>query len=222
MVLVEDKKYHETLDILRGKKQLSPLYTELKDWLKSEFGITAYNFEFKKIEHNNPNHQYELYILLSSENDYNSMQVGYRYDPQKQDIIADKLYELAQKYKQSPLSIYKDVHVCYNNFSVEMQTDFNSRASNIIRKVLMKRYADHSVWEISPAFYSTVVFYYRDTDIKLNRESGISKKIKDEYYEVLHQIDEFNLFEYDSFLLEFDSKENVDNHYDGNLYYYFK
>ncbi len=48
MVLVDDRKYKETLQILRRKKQLEPMYYELKEWLKDRFGITAYNFIFEK------------------------------------------------------------------------------------------------------------------------------------------------------------------------------
>ena len=67
-----------------------------------------------------------------------------------------------------------------------------------------------------------VVFYNSEINITTNQFIGISKQIKDDFYEVLHRIDEFNLFTYENLDFRYDSKENLDNHYDGNLFYYFK
>ena len=33
MISVENPTYQETLDLLTGRKRLSPMYAELKDWL---------------------------------------------------------------------------------------------------------------------------------------------------------------------------------------------
>jgi hypothetical protein len=67
-----------------------------------------------------------------------------------------------------------------------------------------------------------VVFYNTEVNITTNQFIGISKQIKDDFYEVLYGIDEFNLFTYENLDFRYDSKENLDNHYEGNLFYYYK
>jgi len=222
VVLVDDKIYYETLEILRGNKKLPAIFAELKDWLYNEYHITAYNFEFKEMEFNNPTHWYRLYILLSTRNDRNSMTKGYNYDEDKQTAIAGKLYELAKNHNMKSLNTYKGAFVAYCDFSEEMQTDYNRQAYKLIGKQMLKKYESLSVWAIVTNFSSLVVFYHNDFEVKANQLNGLSKQIKDEYYYTLHQLDEFNVFTYENFSVGYDSKENLDKNYDGNLYYYFK
>lgn len=184
--------------------------------------ITAYNFEFKEMKFNNPTHRYRLYVLLSTRNEYDSMFNGYNYGENKQTAIGRKQYELAQKYNMKNMNTYKGIFVAYCDFSEEMKTDYNRQAYKLIGKQLSKKYAVNSVWAIFTNFSSQVVFYQNYADVKVNQLKGLSKQIKDEYYETLHKLDEFNIFTYKDFCVEYDSKENLDKNYDGNLYYYFK
>jgi len=64
------------------------------------------------------------------------------------------------------------------------------------------------------------VFFLSNDDLK-NSEK-IKHNIKDDYFRLLKQQDEFDLFDGFNFHLEFDSKQNLDENYSGNLYYYFK
>ena len=107
-------------------------------------------------------------------------------------------------------------------FSEEIRTDYNGKAYLLLKERLKEKYRHHSVWDICSLFSSLTVFYQTDADVRLNQDKGVSKQIKDEYYETLHRLDEFRVFTYESFNVTFDSKENLDQHYEGNLYYYFK
>ncbi len=67
-----------------------------------------------------------------------------------------------------------------------------------------------------------MVFFHEDVDIKNNAENGICEMIRNDYYTELKKHDEFNVYNPDNFIVNFDSKENLDKNYSGNLYYYFK
>ena len=222
MISVDNPTYQETLDLLTGRKHLSPMYAELKNWLMSEFLITAYNFEFREMNWAQAPARYRLMLLLSSRADYDSMFDGYNYAPEKQAAISEKLSELASKYQMPELNIYQNVFVAYCDFSQEIRADYNNRAYNQLKDKLKEKYRRDSVWDIFALFSSLTVFYHSDADVRLNQDKGVSKQIKDEYYDTLHRIDEFHVFTYESFDVTFDSKENLDQHYEGNLYYYFK
>lgn len=224
MVLVEDDKYKETLKILRGEKELLPIYLDLKNWMLDMYGILAYNFIFEKIQYNNPENRYQLYILLSSTSDYNSImeKSNYGYDESKQEAISKKFNELALKYKYGNIKTTNNVWICYNDFSVEMKTDVNNRACKECCSRILSKYSNCSLWNIYTAFTSVVVFFYQDVDIKNNTENGICELVRDDYYVTLKKHDEFNVYNSNNFIMNFDSKENLDKNYSGNLYYYFK
>ncbi len=222
MIQADNPTYQETLAILTGRKSLSPIHQELKVWLLDEFQITAYNFEFREMSRGHAQHRYRLFIMLSSKADYDSMFDGYIYSADKQTAISEKYEALAQKYHMPDLDHYKNVFVAYCDFSEEIRTDYNGRTYHQLRDQLKEKYRPSSVWDIFAFSSSLTVFYAKDADVRLNQECGVSRQIKDEYYEKLHALDELRVFPYESFNVTFDSKENLDDHYDGNLYYYYK
>ena len=113
MISVDNPIYQETLDLLTGRKRLSPMYVELKDWLFRAFQITAYNFEFREMTWAQAPARYRLMLLLSSKADYDSMFDGGNYSADKQAAIAGKVYELAEKYREPNLERYTNVFVAY-------------------------------------------------------------------------------------------------------------
>ena len=221
MISVENPTYQETLDLLTCRKRLSPMYMELKDWLIRAFQITAYNFEFREMTWAHAPARYRLMPMLSSKADYDSMFDGGNYSADKQAAIAGKIYELAGKYRVPDLDCYRNVFVAYCDFSQEIRTDYNNRAYNQLKDKLKEKYRRDSIWDIYAIFSSLTVFYQTDADVRFNQERGVSRQIKDEYYETLHRLDEFHVFTYENFDVTFDSKQNLDEHYQGNLYFYF-
>ena len=221
MISVDNPTYQETLDLLASRKRLSPMYAELRDWLYREFQIMAYNFEFCEMTWTHAPARYRLMPMLSSKADYDSMFDGGNYSADKQAAIAGKFYELAEKYREQNLERYANVFVAFCDFSQEIRTDYNNRAYNQLKDKLKEKYSRDSVWDIYAIFSSLTVFYQTDADVRFNQERGISRQIKDEYYETLHRLDEFRVFTYENFDVTFDSKQNLDEHYQGNLYFYF-
>lgn len=222
MILVDDNTYYETLEILRGNKQLSEIFVELKEWLFVKYHIHAYNFEFKEFDINKPARRNSLKIMLSSSDEFWSMFAGFNFDNYKQMAIAEKFYNLAQKHNLENINTYYGAFVTYVDFSEEMRVNYFRRAYNLISKPLTEKYKIYSVWQLFDKFSQLTVFYRNEINVKTNQFIGISKQIKDEFYETLHRLDEFNVFTYDTFDVRFDSKENLDNKYEGNLFYYLK
>jgi hypothetical protein len=222
MVLVDDANFTATLKILRGEQPLPPIFIELKEWMKSRFDVTAYNFIYRELEYDNPDHRYELYILLSTTDDYYRMFDNSFYDSKKQEEVSAKFYELARKYEFEDLERARNAHVCYNDFSVEMKTGVNSHAFLFANRRIYEEFSEYAIWQICTAFASVVVFYETDEDVRKNEENGVSESIRKIYYEELMEQDEFHVYAGGSFLMRYDSKENLEKNFSGNLYYYFK
>jgi len=220
MVLVDDKYYHETLDILRGKVELLPIFKELKAFIQSQYDVTAYNFVFRKMKNKNLKKPFELYVLLATTEDFRKIHSGYNYNEVIQKEIAEKFLKLANQYNYGKPKSRKDIWVCYNDFSIEMRTDVNWRTIKEASRFIKDKYSSYNVWSVQAAFESSVVFFLSNED--LNNNTTIKKEIKEDYYRILKQRDEFDLFTRPNFALEFDSKQNLDENYAGNLFYYFR
>ena len=110
--------------------------------------------------------------------------------------------------------------VVYNDFSEEAKTAANWNAIKKANNYLKRKYRNDSLWYVEAEFSSVVIFYLNESDISRNDENGISRKIKMDYFNILKKYDEMNYYTLDNFVMTFDSKENLDKNYEGNLFYY--
>jgi hypothetical protein len=220
MVLVEDKFYYETLDVLRGRIELSPVFRELKAFIQSQYEVTVYNLVFREIKYGILKRQWNLCILLASTGDFRKMRMGLNYIESIQKEIAEKFHELARIHNFGKIKSGQDIFVSYVDFSSEMKTDANWKTMETASKIIADKYASHNVWGVHAAFESSVVFFLSKE--KKKKCTTIKSDIEDDYFGILKQHDEFNLFNRSSFSLRFDSKQNLDDNYEGNLFYYFR
>ena len=87
---------------------------------------------------------------------------------------------------------------------------------------LVREFAQYHLWKIDGFSKNTVVFYLTDNDVRVNQGSGVSRTITQRCYELVKQYDEFGYLDLETFPIKFDSKENLNKNYHGNMYYYFK
>ena len=243
IVLVSKKTYYETLNILRGRTELLPIFRKLKEFIQSKYDVTVYNFVFEKQNHMK---RFRLYVLLATAEDFKKMfgeESAYKlydkdtpkeaieklfgeneyllrnYDKSIQKAIAEKFFELANKYNYGKPKSREDVFVCYNDFSSEIKTVINWKAIKKARELILKKYATSRVWDVVSCLESSVVFFCSDEDLK--NSADIRTQIEDDYFSLLKPHDEFDVFDRSRFSLKFDSKQNLDENYQGSLYYYF-
>jgi hypothetical protein len=217
MVLLSSSVYKETKKILSGKLKKSPLLTDLCEWFEQEFGLKIINFDFDKLKHTK--NTYRVKIIFHNSNYYNKMYLSpFIKNEEYNDLISAKFRELALKYNFTKKSKLAKLFVAYYDFSHEAKTEANYKTFDKTNKSIKEKFPE--VWHIVEEFESSVVFYYTDNDILKYAENGISSKIKSEYYSVLKTYDEFDYFTSSDVILEFDSKENLDKNYNGNLFYY--
>ena len=78
------------------------------------------------------------------------------------------------------------------------------------------------LWEISTCFSGVTFFLYTDQQVKECEKGDTQKLWADSYFDLLDQYNEFGYFKRDMFNICLDSKENFDNNYQSNWYYYYK
>jgi len=240
--------YHQTIDALRGRKELSPLFKELKEFIQAKYDATAYNFSFMKSTYRHlPDIRFSLEVVLATTDDFNKILLDcnnneyvlhenitkeeierflstYRtmhgYDKNIQKEIAKMFFELAKKYNLVKMKSSEEIWVSYRDFSAHMRSEINRKIAKIASKSITQKYAAYRIWSVHESPLSSVVFFLSEEDLK--NSTDIRMEIEDYYFGLLKQHDEFNVFDRAGFRLGFDSKQNLDENYEGNLYYYFK
>ena len=218
MVLLSQEIYQETREIVIGQRAKSQLLVELSDWFMDKYSVQIINFLFDKVPGPNSK-RYRLYVIIENEADKKKLQPDIFHPIEKyQKQIAKKFQQLALKYKFIDKAKLKDLFVAFNDYSDEAKTMANWKAIEEAKEKIERKYS--SVWGLLAMFSSTVVFYFSDSQIQENDENGLSEKIKNDYYEILKKYDEMDYYTIENFVIKFDSKENLDKNYEGNLYYY--
>ncbi len=218
MVFLDDKTYQETKNIILGKSKRSPLLNEFSLWFSRKYSAKIANFSFDKLTTPGIN-KHRLQVILENTKGYEKMLTReHEYNGVYQFEIAHEFEKLALKHKLTDEASLENLLVVFNDFSDEARTDANWKAAKEIRQELRTKYS--FIWDVISPFSGSVVFYYSDDDITLYKKNGMNQEVTNDYYSTLKKYDELNYFTKENMSLTFDSKENLDKNYEGNLFYY--
>ncbi|MHB1455690.1 MAG: hypothetical protein ACYC0V_02130 [Armatimonadota bacterium] len=218
MVLLDDNIYQETKELILGKHEKTPLLIELSDWFMSEYSIKILNIQFNKLT--GPNEKrHRLYIIIEKTEDYKKMWNDFLHPNENcQRRIALEFRRLALKHNFADASKLNNLFITYNDFSEEAKTEANWNAAKDVKLQIMSAYT--GVWNVVSRFTDSSVLYFTDAEIAINEQNGLSQIITNTYYSILKKYDDLNYYTRENIHLEFDSKENLDNNFEGSLFYY--
>lgn len=202
-----------------GECSLHTGLAELRDWISCEFNVSVVHIVLDHIELGPAEGRPRLNVILETDKDFDSW---------KTDAItirSDVRDKVVRRFKEIA-SIHPDlesenVHIILDNFSDECL----GRACSAFLKRDAKRITNdfkHTIWQIDGFSRALVVFLYTDDDIKKCTADDTCKRISQQCFNALKPYDEFDYLTANSFRLRFDSKENLDNNYKGNLFYYWR
>lgn len=218
MYLLERDFYNETKKIKCGELKMSPLLKELSEWLEDEFKVKTLNFRFEVIRISKRN-KFRLSIVVDNKEDYEKMDPDFfQQNEEVKNFIALKFKGFALKHNFPINKRIKNIFVVFRDFSKEARSEANERAVKGFSEEIKSRYPN--VWSVYGVFDSLIVFYYLNIDVEINKNNGVNEAVRAQYYQAVKQFDEMNYFTLGNLDMKFDSKENLDENYDGNLYSY--
>lgn len=235
MIMPSDKDYKETKQIMLGKKAMKPEFKPLAEWIDKTYGVRTINIFYDTIDQGT---RPRLEICFEHPRDkalFNEPN-GINFDSDKQKAIGNKFRETLKEQGriqegglvelfQKPATVkYKtaNIWVIYSDFESIARVEANESVPEEKVKALGKELNNEDIWEISRAFSGTTIFLYTDAQVKKYRNSELHKEWSDKYFNLLNQYDEFGYFKREFFSVYLDSKENFDNNYESNWYYYYK
>lgn len=230
-----DKDYKETKQIMLGKKAMRPEFKPLAEWIDKTYGVKTINIFYDTID-KGTRPRLEICFEYSKEKSKFNGPNGLNFDSVKQKAIGKKFKETLKEqgliqdsgllglFKMQATLKYKtdNVWVIYGDFEAIARIEANESVPEQKVKELKAELDNKDIWEISRAFSGTTIFLYTDEQVKKYENSEELKKWTDKYFELLSQHDEFGYFKRVFFSVYIDSKENFDNNYKSNWYYYYK
>jgi hypothetical protein len=122
--MICDNDYKETIQVLKNQKSITPIFQELKTFIEQTFFVKVANLLF---DNDMPEGRYRLGVLLTSKKDKEKFMKKepcvYGYSTEMQNIIAEKICEIAPKYSFFNAEKLKNVFVYFMDFSHEIKVD---------------------------------------------------------------------------------------------------
>ena len=230
-----DKEYKLTKQIMLGRLTIPKEFKILADWIDKKFDVKTINLYYDKIEDGRP----RLGVYFEKEEEANIfLEDGAftNYDSTKQRQISDKLKEILDEQGLLKKNIFFDFFRSNNDKKYEteniwiytsafepiarIEANESVPQDNVIQ--LKSKIKCKDLWEISRCFSKTTFFLYTDEQVKQYENSETRKIWTEKYFDILEPYNEFGYFERDKYRINLDSKENFDNNYESNWYYYYK
>ena len=236
MIMPSDKDYKETKQIMLGKKEMNPDFKLLADWIDKKFNVKTINLKYDTIDKGTRPRLGVFFETAIEANSFHENGQFTNFDSKKQKQIADKFRltlieqglikkkKLTDFFKSPQSSKYKteNIWIYTSAFEPIARSEANGKIPENKVQELKREFDNKELWEISRVFSGATFFFYTDEQVKKYENSETVKKWTDKYFDLLTQFDEFGYFKRDSFSIYLDSKENFDNNYESNWYYYYK
>ncbi len=111
----------------------------------------------------------------------------------------------------------------YSSYEAFAKAETNdSIPSDRLEKLKKEIGQEDLLWTISRAGAATIFFLFTKEQVTQYERSDLHKDWSNRYYELLKPYDEFGYYKQEDFWVNLDSKENFDNNYQSNWYYYYK
>jgi hypothetical protein len=219
MLFTDARLYEQCRKLKLGEAELPPVLGELKRWIDAEYSTNVVNIVCDRQRDQRPS----LDVIVETRADYSKMlkeRSGYNEAYQK--AIAQRFSEIVKEFGSEGEYDTADVWVFYEDFDGPAMAKACAQLLAKDVKGLMQKFSTANLWTITGFAAWVAVFYTKDSDVEENAKNGTSEQIKRECFRLVKQYDEFDYIHFDTFNITFDSKQNLDEHYQGNLYYYFK
>ncbi|PSG94431.1 hypothetical protein C7H61_01000 [Mesoflavibacter zeaxanthinifaciens subsp. sabulilitoris] len=151
------------------------------------------------------------------------------YDSLKQSSISEKFEELngeVSKNNSFLKNLFKKpkdkYFVCFSAFNPIAKSEIIDKIPDDILSDFKKRNTTNKIWEIHDSSFGVIVFLYKESDIAEYKNSREMENLKDDFYKTIKPFDKKGYFKLDKLHIGIDSKENFDNNYESNWYYYYK
>ncbi len=236
MIVPSDQDYKETKLIKEGKSSISSDFKPLADWIDKNYKVNVLNifYDITTGAYNKPFPR--LNIIFENKEDELQFKNGFwNFNPDRQKAVSIKFDELVnRKTKEQAIPFWsftknkqykyetQGLLVIFSSFKPIARDETNEGIQEIEIDNLINEINNPDIWKLVRFAAGATFFFYTDKQADNAKATGYTQQLADKYFDLLKKHDKFNYFERKTFSISVDSKENFDNKYEGNWYYYFK
>jgi len=222
-MLLDKKTYIETRRLKLGEKVLPEHFKVLQAWINSHYEINALNIVFDKIDIGPHKGSPRLNVIIDKESDYQKMfRKPFVPIEKHTKAIAKRFVKIIKDSGFERKYDLDNILVIYSDYSYDSMSKVCELFIQNDKKNIMSKFVDSNIWDITGFSSWIVAFYMTVTDLNENIKNGTNENIKDECLRLIKQYDEFDYFNEKTLKLTFDSKQNLDENYQGNSFFYFR
>ena len=223
MITSSDSEYKATKRIKQGKAHLAAPFDELAAWISEKWGVTVLNVIYERA---NDLHVPSLpvprmQVILEHYDEAQKFDDGYNFDKTKQQAIASQFLEIINRRPDHRYDA-DGLFVVFFPFAPLARQEADSQLSEQEIEALKQRIGNPDLWKISRPFGHVTFLFYTDAQAEEYATMGQKEEYARKYFEILKPYDEFDYLSEDDFAVNFDSKQNFDENYESNWYYYYK
>lgn len=213
----EDEEYQETKLIKRGKLGLASPFRELANWIEATYsGVAVLNARCDRVEGSD---LHRLSVIVETPAHELVFRDGANYRRIDQDRVTTKFRELLFAHKQKGPAPQK-VFVIFVSFEEVARIEANWKVSKGQISALKLSLGACDLWEIWPSLDEVTFFFHTDDQLAASALNGAQEACRDGYRQLIAPHDEFGYIAERPITVNFDSKENLDRNYEGNLFLY--
>lgn len=223
MLFGNPKLYARARNAKLGRLSLSGPLEELRSWVNSQYSINVLDVVYDTIELGPHEGRPRLNLIIETTEDYDKLHKDiFTLKPDIRRSILNRFSRIVAA-SSSPAEFNTDnVHLITDDFSREAMGQAAEQFLRNAGQGVRAEFPDANLWDISGHSALIVVFYHKDDDITRNQKNGQSDAIRRRCYDGVKPYDEFGYLTPDNFTLKFDSKQNVDENYEGSMFYYWR
>lgn len=235
MILPSDKEYTKTKRVLLGTEKMKEEFLPLVEWIDNTYGVKTINIIYDTID---KGARPRLQICFEFEKEKQKfLTEGITYfDKDKQEAIGHQFKKtlleqglikkktFLDKFKPANKQQYltENIWVIYGAFEPVAKLEATYKITKEQTDKFINSFSNQDIWTISIGFTIPTFFMFTDEKVKEYDKPEIKKAWADKFYDFVKPFDEFNYFKRESIQVYLDSKENFDNNYQSNWYYYYK
>jgi hypothetical protein len=220
MITSSDREYKTTKRIKQGKKKLKAPFDELAQWISSTWKVNVLNVIYDKAT---SVHKPRLQVIVEHQRELLKFQKGHygNFIAKKQNAIAEKFMEILARDGTTGFDV-DGLFVVFSAFAPLAEEEADGQISEEEIEALKSRIGNPDLWEISRCFGHVTFFFFTYAQVKHYEAEGMKAVYAKLYFDLLKSHDELGYLKEKEFKVDFDSKQNLDENYESNWFYYYR
>lgn len=221
MLTDDPELFRQVRDVKTGRRTLPAPVNLFREWASEQYDIDVVHIIFDRFQIGPAAGRPRLVLVLETSDDCEKLQTfDFSWRPDVERSLLRQFAAFVSRTGFSDVYDTEKAHLVCDSFSNAAKAAAVHQFLKHDKSTVIEEFG---LWEIDAYVAPNLVaFYFSKKHLKRGKADGTSNRIRDRCYEFASQYDEFKYFDRQRFPLSFDSKQNVDKNYQGNLFYYFR